>query len=363
MCYQGVRYQGLRYQGWVMAACVVLAGCSALPVADTTPLAPTAVIKASSSFGGLVLPSVKGDETLYFRADRKRSSNDFQFENWMLKHTAGHFMSGSEDIIRLDKGVQWVLNKKDKAYTECPVAGCPYVGSGSKPTRPGTEPPAHEDACKRTLKRSEFKTIPTSEHRSVAGVDTRKYTFSWIVELKDAQGRLASNTVTFDFWTAEPSGVLKQALAVQDTFNKNYLAALTAGSPGTMALNRDVYAALAKLGSSAGLRGEKLALTLAREMQKIKGYPLAMAVEWRAVDNTCGAQASAAAPAPKAEPTSLSPMDWLGQKAAQSMMGTVDPNEALLHYNHEITSVSLGPEHDSIFDVPMGYTLRTSSGQ
>jgi hypothetical protein len=353
----------VRYQGLIAAAAaLLLAGCSALPVADTTPLSSTAVIRSSSTFGGLVLPSVRGDETVYVRSDRRHASNDFQFESWMLKHTVGHFLSASEDIVRLDKNLQWTLNKKDKTYTECPVGGCFRLNG--KPPQAGPEPTPHEDSCKRTLKRSEFKATPTSEHRTIIGVDTRRYTLNWVVELKDAQGRLASNTVSFDFWTAEPAGVLKQALAVQDGFNRAYVNALTTANPGFMELNRDVYAALAKLGASAGLRGDKLAQTIGHEVQRIKGYPLAVAVEWRATDNTCGAQTSAQArQAPKTTASPLSPMDWLGQKAADSMATPSDPNEALLHYHYEITGVSLNPEHDSVFEVPTGYTLGKTPGR
>lgn len=344
------------------ALAAALTGCAVVPAADNSPVASTAVISSTSSFGGRIMPSVSGKETLYFRGDRKRSENDFQFENWMLKHSVGYFMSGGEEIIRLDKSLQWQLNKKEKTYTECPLGGCALPNVDFKSMTQGERGSAtrQEDngACKLVMKRNEYKVVSTADHRQIAGVDAKRYSFNWVVEMRDPNGKLATNTVTFDFWTADPQGTLKQVLAVEDAFTKNYVAALPASNLARNFLNKDVYAALGQLGVATGLKGDKWALNLGKELQKIKGYPLAVSVEWRAVDNSCKAPPAPPVQAAQSESSSVNPMDWLTKKATEKMVGTVDANEALLHYSFEISSVSINDEHDSVFEVPAGFALR-----
>ncbi|NQD38454.1 hypothetical protein HPT27_15640 [Permianibacter sp. IMCC34836] len=328
-----------------------LAGCaSVMPEpADTTPQNPTAVIASESTLGGAMLPNVKGKSVQYARADRRRTANDFQFDNWLLRNTVGRFLSGNDEILRLDRNLHWELDQKEKTYTECPLKGCPLPATPTQPEKPTTpsqprpEKP-EESSCKLTVQKNTFKGNSLSDKRSIASADAQLYRLVWFVELKDPAGKKATNTVTFDFWNAELKGGMKDALAMQNNFEQNYAKAMLAGTDIRNLINKDVYMALAGLGNSLGPKAENWAVSLGKEVQKMKGYPLAMKVEWTATDETCGASNK-----PAASPSlSSNPLDWVTGKASQATA----PTGPLVQFTYEVKKMAVQPERDSVFEVP-----------
>lgn len=354
----------MKFHGMTLTAIAALTGCAMAPApeVDNSANNSTIVIKSSSSFGGRLLPNISGNETIYLRDDRKRSMNDFKFDNWLLQHTAGYFTSGNEEIIRLDSKLQWQLLKKNKTYTECPLGGCIRTSNTAQPAQNSNNTtPQHDDTqCKLTVSRNEFKVVPSNEQRMFAQANTHLYRLNWLVEMKDATGKLATNTVTFDFWTTEPAGAVAQALKTQETFNKNYLSAVVNNlNNAGIQLNHDVYAALSGLGAKLGDKSENWSIGLGKELQKLKGYPLSIVVEWRATDHTCGNDSNTATASANNNDSASSPLDWLTKKAVGGLSSNNTPEtDALMRYSYEVQSINVQPEHDSRFVVPNDYHLQ-----
>jgi len=332
------------------ALILCLSGCaSVMPEpSDTTPKNTTAVIASESTLGGLILPNVTGRSVLYARADRRRTANNFQFDNWLLRHTVGKFLSGDDEILRIDRNLHWQLDKEAKTYSECPLQGCPLPAPTTHPEKPtATEArpdKPEESTCKLTVQKNSFKGVNHNDKRSIANAEAQLYRLTWLVELKDQAGKKASNTVTLDFWNTTPSGGLKDALAMQDSFDRNYAKAMRVEERVRNLINKDVYLALSGLGSSLGPKAENWALSLGKELQKMKGYPLAMKVEWTATDETCGAGAK-----PTASPSlSSNPLDWVTGNAAKETKA-VGP---LLQFSYEIKAIGVQEERDSRFELP-----------
>ncbi len=323
---------------------------------DTTPMNTTAVIISESSFNGLLLPNTKGKTTQYVRGDRRRSANDFRFENWFLRNTAGRFFNGTDEILRLDRQLQWQLDSKEKTYTECPLLGCIQPGSGQ--TSPGSTQPTQpnepqENQCKLTVTKNTVKGSNQSDKRQIAGAEAGLFKLAWTVELKDSAGKKAQNTVMMDFWTTTPSGNMKSALDMEQQFTKNYVKAISNSTTlQQLIASREVIAALSTLGNHFGPKLENWAVTVGKELQKMKGYPLAIKVEWTAKDETCGAGMQQ--PATTAS-MSKNPLDWVLGKGVQEK--TVDPNTPIVQYSYEVKTLDVRGERDSVFDVPRHYKL------
>ena len=331
---------------------LTLAGCATVAPepADTSPSNPTAVIRSETTMTGALLPNAKGTTVTYVRADRRRTANDFQFENWLLRNTLGRMMSGTDEVLRLDRKLQWQLDHKAKSYTECPLTGCPLPAQPStgadKPSEGQPKPnEPSQDSCKLTVVKNTLKGAQQSDKRNIAGAEAQLYRLTWLVEMKDPAGKKAVNNVTFDFWNTTPSGSLKDALAMQTQFDLQYGKAMAADLVTRTQLNPDVYRALAGLGTSLGPKAENWASTLGKELQKMKGFSMATKVQWTATDNTCGAGEK-----PAQTTVSSNPLDWITGNTAKPA-----PAGPLIEFAYEIKQIGLQPERDSRFEVPAKY--------
>ncbi|MFN4292331.1 MAG: hypothetical protein ACK4E7_15860 [Permianibacter sp.] len=334
------------------AITAVLSGCATLQPEppDTSPQNPTAVIVSETRMGGALLPNATGTTTTYVRDDRKRTANDFKFDNWLLRNTIGRFSTGTDEVLRLDRNLQWQLNHDDKSYTECPLTGCvqPTLPSGNGQPQTGdsggrSEP--DQSDCKITVTKNTVKGTQLNEKRQIAGANAQLFRLDWQVEMKDQFGKKASNTVTFDFWNTTPSGALKDALDAQARFDSRYAKAMLASPQLQQILNRDVYNAIGMLGGSMGTAGNNWAVKIGKELSKMKGYTMASTVQWNVSGETC----SSAKPA---TPTvSSNPLDWLQGKETSATAAT----GPLIEFRYEVKAIGMQAERDSRFELPRNY--------
>ena len=334
------------------AVSAALSGCTALQPEppDTTPRNPTAVIVSETRMGGALLPNATGTTTTYVRDDRKRTANDFKFDNWLLRNTIGRFSTGTDEVLRLDRNLQWQLNHEDKTYTECPLTGCvqPTLPGGNGQPQTGDRGDRGEPEpsdCKITVTKNSIKGTALNEKRQIAGANAQLFRLNWQVEMKDQFGKKASNSVTFDFWNTTPSGAVKDALDTQTRFDSRYAKAMLASPQLQQLLNRDVYNAVGMLGGSMGTAGNDWAVKLGKELSKMKGYTLASTVQWNVSGETCG----------NAKPTtpgvSNNPVDWLtGNQVKQTA-----PTGPLIEFRYEVKTIGVQAERDSRFEVPRKY--------
>lgn len=330
---------------------------SALPQPNTAaPNATTAVQLTSFSIDGRVMPVVRGQQLIETRADMRRTDGVVGLDNRFLKAVVGD--TRTAEIVRLDKKVVWTLNPPKQTYRECPLLGCTGPKQqADKPKKPEQHSEPSESSCPLTLKRNDFKVLATGERKTVNAFNTEHFQVNWTVEVTDPQKRSTVNSVVLDLWTTPEAGVIRDARGIQDTYQRRWLAAISASDhPFAHYVPRDVMASLGALMRTPG--STKSLAAWANEMKKVHGYPIAMTLAWNADGNACSDGASGAASDSKTSvPTSASGL-------LSNLMGSVVQDKAkdmmksgnLLTYTYEVKSIEVKPISDSSFVPDPSYT-------
>jgi hypothetical protein len=319
----------------------------------------TVVISTNYSMDGLILPVVRGQQTVQTRADMRRTDSTLSFDNKFLRAIAGE--NQSADIVRLDKKLHWMLNTSKKTYRECPLTGCQTNGSSSS-DKPKQERPSKESepSCPLTLKKNELKVVNTGERKTIHAFNTEHIQVKWTMELQDKKKRITSNHVVLDLWTAPEVGVVKQAQNVDETFQKNWLSAVG----GTEQLiNKyipsEVLNSMGTLMHSMGGKNANNMAAWGTELKKVRGYPISTTFTWNAEGNACGDSASSDQTGSSAKPASIGDAigSLMGSKAQDKGKGSTKggTGRALLTYTHEVKSIEIKPVSDVSFAPETGY--------
>ncbi|MCF6325407.1 MAG: hypothetical protein L3J89_13990 [Gammaproteobacteria bacterium] len=105
--------------------------------------------------------------------------------------------------------------------------------------------------------------------------------------------------------------------------------------------------------------------SVSQKLAIAKGYPISIKVGWYLDQKACPATEAIAQPEKKGFDWS-NPMGSLKNSAGElaskkvKSMFVPNPNEPIFHYVYEINSVAIEPVHDSVFEIPAGYTLTTN---
>ncbi len=319
------------------------------PAAVATPPNSTVVVSTTYSMDGLVLPVVRGQQVVQTRTEMRRTDATLSFDNKFLRAIAGE--NQSADIVRLDKKIHWTLNTSKKTYRECPLVGCQTGASLSD--KPKQEKPAKqsEPSCPLTLKKNELKVVNTGEHKTIHAFNTERIQINWTMELQDKQKRITSNNVVLDLWTTPETGVIKQAQSVDETFHKNWIAAIGGSEhPFNKYVPSEVLNSMNTLMHNMGAKNGNNLAAWGTELKKVHGYPISTTLTWRAAGNACGDTASS-------DQAGKSAGDLLGSLVASKAQDSKKAGtaRALMTYNHEVKSIEIKPISDTAFAPDTGY--------
>ena len=358
---------------------VFLSACAKQKVVvDNSPKNPTAVIKAKGTLNGVMFPDSTFKQVSYTRKDRRAIFNDREFDAWMSRQFMGD--TDNKEIFRLDKNLRWNLFdlKKEKKYIECPLGGCSISSliefdkmrdtseENTFDYEPGENYSAESDAemCSTKITKNSFKVKATGKQRTISGYSTKEYRADWIVEYKDSKGRKDTNKLIMVFWNTEPNRNMKKVWAINEKATQAYRRKV---NNETNSLSRlipdDIFVSLSAFSGDTAKSNKKWKNSISREMAKAKGYPMSIKVEWY-LDRKACIEKTAEVKKDKGFDWS-NPLGSIKDSASDMVGGSVKkmflpkPNEPVFRYVYQVTDVEVVPVHDSVFEIPSGFTLVT----
>lgn len=353
-----------------VVAVIVVAGCMGkqATVVDNSPKNPTAVMKAEGAINGFVLPDMSFKSVTYTRKDRRATKNNIKYDSWVSRQLLGN--SKETTIVRLDKNVLWTLFKDGdkKKYLECPLGGCELASLRQFDDKQSQGDEAQFDydpndeaasACKTRQTKNSFKVVETGKKRTISGQETREYQAKWVTEYTDAEGRKDSNRMNIVFWNTQPDAGMKKVNALNAEMEKALLRKVAAKNNALAKVIPDnVFAALSAFTGA----DKKSRNVMAREFKKVKGQPMSVKLEWYLDRKACVEVPVAKKKEKRDWSNPLAAMkdaasDMVGKQTEKMFMP--NPKEPVFRYVYQVTEARLKPVHDSVFEIPKGYTIAT----
>jgi len=345
---------------------LLLTACSTQPQkVDSTPKNPTVVLKASGVISGAILPDSTFQQLVYTRNDKRRISDSHKYDSWI----ANKFLGGDTTVIfRMDKNLSWRLS--DKKYFECPLGGCSPALLARLNTSQEDEKeeqfqynPAEETDCRLSLSEDKFTVTETGQTRMISGYDTKEYRATWLVEYVDESGKKDKNSLNIVFWNTEPTATMTEVWEINETATRTYRNAVkTAANPLSSLLSDELFNALSAFSGDITKQDKQWNNAVSQKLAIAKGYPMSIKVDWYLDRKACPEES---------EKIEKKGFDWTNPLGAlkdgaeafagKKIQGMFAPNpeEPIFHYVYDINSVTIMPVHDSVFEIPEGYTLVT----
>jgi hypothetical protein len=351
----------------IAAVACALAACAAqqaqAPV-DDSPANPTAVIETVVTNGGIMgMFPFEATEKLYVRSSMRRDDHSIKgtgtFSGFLVNSVVG---GADSTIMRLDNDRRWLLNHRKKEYRECPAHGCPVHSTEDKKSAPEQqqkpEPKQQtEEGCTMRVASSNFEVKSTGQKKNLNGFDTHQYQAAWGLKLQDPQKRTTTSTLAFDVWTTPLNAQMREALGVEQTFGRAYLASQPrAHAPASADRAQVMPPEVTKLmlGYLASLSpADRAAIANAgKQLAKIQGHPILTHIEWRLEGNACGAKDSDSSGGQTNTSAVLANVGNLFGKQDDKGAPTAKP---ILDFTVEVKALKVEPVRDSVFAVPSGY--------
>ncbi len=352
---------------FVLVFSAALAGCASKPVVtDTTPQKPAAIIERHVTSEGVKgLFPFETNDLAYVRPDMRRDDSTFKGTG-----TFSGFLVGTHNgtrIYRLDRRLLWIVNTDKEEYTECPLAGCPVHRPPPGKAQPAQGQPEarHEAGCTMRIAKSSFDVTPTGKKQTINGFDTEEYQVEWLVTLRDPKARTSISKLGVDIWTAQPTQAMRDAMAVEAAYSRDFAAATREASDRRPQIlpNEAAGLILSYLGGALNARDHDAFFRAGKKLATIKGHPIRTTLTWNITGNACapkenGQQAKSSASTART-PTSASGLasGLAGLFAEHEANKAADEtaNAPLLSITVEVRQLKVEPVHDSVFTVPAGY--------
>jgi hypothetical protein len=222
---------------------------------------------------GFSMLAMQGKSTTSLTADRSRTDSDMHFKSKLMNTFAGKYGNSSQ-IVRLDKGVVYDVQHKDKKYTEMTFAemranmdkAMQQMEAASQQQAQQQQLPVEADECQWSPPVVDAK--ETGEHATIAGVDPKRAFVSLKQTCTDPKTQKACDMVwTIDQWLAAQAPGEDESKA----FALNYAKALGLDASGMRAMQGRMQQAFSQYKSSW-----TEAMKKASEFQ---GYPLKSALQ------------------------------------------------------------------------------------
>lgn len=348
----------------VAIAAVAAAGCATTPPPaqepDNTPVHPTAVIETHIASNGLrgMFP-FETDEIRYVRANMSRDESTIKGTGAFSGFLMNMFGPGEDAVIeRPDRHVRWTLDLRKKQYTQCPLEGCSQPGKSAPAAAQQKQPTANrEPGCALHVARTHFSVKASGRKRNINGFDATEYRVAWIVTLRDRKGRHSASTLKIDAWTAPLTHGMREALHVERLYARDYARALHhhAGSRSrnrSGALPPEVEKAILGYIGKLSAHDRARLLAVGRRLNRIKGHPVSLRVDWDYEGNACAEQKPAAS-SPEGSKSFMSGLSSLfSSKKDAAKKGAREP---LFSMTYEVKALKMENVHDGEFAVPKGY--------
>ena len=340
---------------------IMLIGCASKPVIDTTPTNPTAVINASGTVIAMILPDYTFKQAVYTRADKRRIENHYKYDSWVANK-----MFGGEytDIYRIDRNLLWEIH--NKRYSECPLSGC--VGGWDFQQAGEDEEqleynPMEETQCQMRQVKNSFDVEETGQTRIISGYQTKEYHAKWRVEYEDEAGRKDENLLNIVYWNTLPTDDMQKIWAVHEQATRAYQNVIKENkNPLASLISDKLFNALSAFSGDTSKEDKTWNNEVSKKLALAEGYPISIKIEWFLNRNACP---QSHVKKNQNEFDWSNPLDSLKDSAEKMAVDAVkgyfapDPNKPVFHYVYQVDNPSMQQVHDSIFEVPKGYELKT----
>ncbi len=299
----------------------------------------------------------EGETKSRLRENKKWTSSSSKFTGSILSRIT----SGTEDITitRLDKGVIWNLNAKNRSYSETPIEKLQIKES---PAGKG-----ESEKPKVRVTKSEFTVKKTGASEAINGFPCEEYLVTWLTEWEEIETKAKStSTMTTNLWTTPETSTIRKAQAEELAFQKTY--AQKIGLEVSSAEGDKMgMAAFAALSGAPQAEIEKGLMQLKNEMSKVKGYPIRTTVNWtmegekgQAAGQNEGAAKESAPQSPAGVGGQLfGKLKNLLPKKTDEKSSTPPGKEApFFSSTIEVKSISAELVSPEVFEIPAGYAKK-----
>ena len=300
--------------------------------------------------------AAEGLTTHRYQGEKKWESGNLKFTGAILSRLAGS--SETVTITRVDRGVYWNLDTKNRTYTETTIKPL-KLEPEDKPSR---EEKPEKPATRIT--KSEFSVKKTGAAETINGFPCEEYLVTWLLEMEDLETKAISrSTMQTNLWTTPETAAIKKVQAEEQRFNQ----ALAKKLASDISLEEAKQMGLAAIMSMSRATQEELKKGLVQvknEMAKIKGYPIRTVISWNVEGDPreVGARKEAA----REEPTDISSgvggliSGLLGKavqkKAEEKVAG--DKGAPFFSSTLEVKALNTDSVPGGNFEIPAGYVKK-----
>lgn len=345
-------------QGVKAAACVL--GLTAA----VTPVWADAIVERYQKSGGVAgMGAFEGTSLTVTSATAQREESSMTFTGAFLG--ALQRVAGAGDTIRitrLDRGVVWSLEPKEKTYTEAPLER--FTAEERRRLRQGSGGRGQQEDSNTVVTRQEFKVEKTGAKKTINGFPCEEYVMTWLVETRDKQtGETGKSVMTNRMWTTPETAAIREAEAQEQAYAQAY-----AKKIGLEMSPQEAQMFLAGLTGLSAEDQQKALQRVSAEMAKVKGYTIASQIEWQLEGSGGAGTGAGGQAAPKEVQEMMKGLGKLfgggqksggGEGAGGKEPGGKEPSsDALVTFYTEVKSIRAMPFDSNRYEVPAGYTRK-----
>ncbi|MBU1206350.1 MAG: DUF4412 domain-containing protein [Proteobacteria bacterium] len=157
--------------------------------------------------------ATEGTTIRRYQANKMVESSSSKFTGAILSRLTGG--SESINITRVDKGVYWSIDPKDRTYSESPIEA--FQKKESPQERGEKEKPSIR------ITKSEFSVKKTGASETINGFSCEEYLLTWLLEWEEIETKAKSHsTMTTNLWTTPETATIRKAQAEENAFHKAY---------------------------------------------------------------------------------------------------------------------------------------------
>lgn len=306
----------------------------------------------SSGFKGM--GAFEGTSTKRYQGEKMWDSTSSKFTGAILSRIAGG--SESATITRVDKGVYWMLDPKNKTYVERPIEAFKRDEAGKERQEQGKP--------KMRVTKSEFTVKKTGASETINGFPCEEYLVTWLLEMEDLETKAKSrSTMTQNLWTTPETATIRKVQAEEKRFHRAYAQKLGVQISPEEAkqLGMETFAAMS---GASPQEIEKGFAKVRDEMAKVKGYPIRTVVNW-----SMEGDKAAAAQTPSGESASETPksiggfLSGLSKTITQKVMKDQAPASGQkeggsFSSTYEVKAIRADSIPADVFEIPPGYSKK-----
>jgi len=309
----------------------------------------------SSGFKGM--GAFEGATTKRYQGEKMWDTTSSKFTGAVLSRISGG--SESATITRVDRGIYWILDPKNKTYTERPI-------EAFKKDETGKERQEQEKPKVRVTK-SEFSVKKTGASEIINGFPCEEYLVTWLLEMENIETKAKSrSTMNNNLWATPETATIRKVQAEEMAFHKAYAQklGLQISPEEAKQLGIETFAAMS---GASRQEIEKGFAKVREEMAKVKGYPIRTVVNWSVEsEKSAGAEkeGSSSSESSSQTPTSVGGfLSGLSKTITQKVMkdqssGSGQKEGGSFSSTYEVRAISADSVPADVFEIPPGYSKK-----